>query len=287
MLAERQMQPPTPPSPTDTRQFDDLIVRLAEEDAVYGILLMGTTGTAALTPTSDYDVLLVFSALPVPLRMVTTWISGRLTEIHCTTSRAVARVATNPGRWADGSEEGIIVNWLRDGRIVHDRDGRLAVAQARVRREPPPALATDGEIHEARRKISYNVAQLERYLAADDPIANAAADLRLLYSLFEVAFHYFTIRRLPWRGEKPAVRHWTEHDPEFLDLLRRCLDAADRRQKADLYAALARRALAPAGGLQQNGATLIELGSAWGAADDAPKGVLADATDFLLRLVAP
>jgi hypothetical protein len=124
------MEPALPIPPHRAESLDDLIARLARQTVVDAILLMGTTGTAALTPTSDYDLLLVFSALPAPLRMVTTWVGGRLTEIHCTTSRAVERVATNPSRWPDGSEEGTLVNWLRDGHSAHDRDGRLAVARS-------------------------------------------------------------------------------------------------------------------------------------------------------------
>jgi hypothetical protein len=232
----------TSDAPASFQTLDDLLARLREQDIVDGILLMGTTGTDKLTPASDYDLLLVLSRRPAPLRTVTTWAGGRLTEIYCTTTQTVERVSVNPSRSLDGSDAGTLVNWLRDGRIARDRSGRLAIAQATVRRQPPPALATDGEIHEARRKISYNVAHLDRYLAAGDPASDMAADLRLLYSLFEVALHYFTVRRIPWRGEKAAVRHWAARDPEFLSLLRRCFATTDRREKAALYAMLARRA---------------------------------------------
>lgn len=192
---------------------------------------------------------MVFSALPVPLRIVTTWVDRRLTEAYCTTEQAVERIVASPESWRDGSEEGTIVAWLRDGRIVHDRDLQLAAAQERVRREPSPFSATYSEIYEARRKIAYNVAQLQRYLAADDPVSTVVVDLRLLYSVFEVALHYFTVRRLPWRGEKAAVRYWSQHDPGFLELLRQCLVTLDPHHKAEIYEELARRTLAPVGGL--------------------------------------
>jgi hypothetical protein len=73
-----------------------LLSRLAAHDVVDGIVLMGTTGTPDVTPTSDYDLLLVLRELPAPLRMVTTWVEGRLTEVYCTTVRAIERLVADP-----------------------------------------------------------------------------------------------------------------------------------------------------------------------------------------------
>lgn len=281
------MESTTAAAQADARTLDDLLARLREQEVVSGILLMGTAGTAALTPTSDYDLLLVFSELSVPLRMVTTWVDGRLTEFYCTTTQAVERVAANPSNVAGDSEEGTLVTWLREGRIDHDRDQSLATAQAHVRREPPPTAGSDSEIHEARRKISYNVAQLNRYLAADDPVSQVVVDLRLLYSLFEVILHYFTVRHLPWRGEKAAVRYWREHDPDYLALLRQCLAEGDRRRKAKLYETLAQRTLAPVGGLWERGTTTIATGAVWGGGvERVPRGTSAEALSFWQELIA-
>jgi hypothetical protein len=266
--------------------LDELIARLAQQEIVSGILLMGTTGTPALGPSSDYDLLLVFSVLPVPLRMVTTWVDGRLTEVYCTTSHAVDRIATSADAWPVESEEGTLAAWLRDGRIVHDRYRQLDAAQERVRHGLPLAPATDREIAEARRKIAYNVAQLKRYLAAAEPAWQMVVDLRLLYSVIEVAVHYFTVRRLSWRGEKAAVRYWAEHDPAFLGVLRRCLAAHDRQLKAVLYQELAQRTLAPVGGLPKSEEPLIAIGVGWGAGAEAePSGTISEALRFWQQLI--
>ncbi len=265
--------------------LDEVLGRLAQHDLVAGVLLLGSTGTEALTPTSDYDLLLVLADPSPPLRLVTTWVHGRLTEVYGTTSFAVDRVAANPSAWPHGSEEGALVIWLREGRIVADRTGRLATAQEQIR-EAPPALPGEREIAEAWREIGYNVAQLRRYLASDDPATQVAADLRLLYSLFEVAARYFTVRRLPWCGEKAAVRYWSAHDPGYLDLLRQCLVEPDRRRKAELYEELARRTLTPVGELWASGTTVVASGSPWGAGTErATAGSTADALALWERLV--
>lgn len=96
----------------------------------------------------------------------------------------------------------------------------------------------------------------------------------------EVVAHYFTVRGLPWRGEKPAIRHLAAHDPGFLDRLRRCLAEPDRR-KVHHYEELARLALAPVGGLWPVGTTVVAPGAGWGAGPGAsPGGTAADALAF-------
>jgi hypothetical protein len=259
---------PTIAASTNEMTLDATIARLAAHPAVAGLLLMGTTGTDALTPASDYDLLLILDQPDASLGMVQTWIDGRLTEIYCTPQAALARIVDDSASWSDRSEEGAIVRWLRDGRIVHDRENRLRQAQERVRATPPPRQANDAQIYAAWRSIGYNVAQSRRYLASDDPVAWEAVDWRLLHGIAEIHNHFFTVRRLPWRGEKPAIRYLAEHDPAFLALQRRCLAEPDRRRKFALYEDLARHALAPVGDLWQPGTTVVSPGPGFGATGD-------------------
>lgn len=249
--------------------LDEVIKILSVNQVVDGILLMGTTGTNALNPTSDFDMLLVFSdaeADAIP-RHVTTSIDSRLSEIDCTTIGIVEQIVAQREPWSDLSEQGVVLSWLRDGRVAHDRDGRLREAQQRARQAPVPVLPGRDASYEAWRKIGYNIAQMKRYLGADDPVSELAIDLRLLYSLDEVKAHYFTMRQLPWRGEKPAIRYWLEHDPAFLECLRCCLSETDRVQKVSAYERLARLALAPVGGLWEQGSTVVALGAPFGATE--------------------
>ena len=64
--------PPFPTLPTTIStllSLETVIARLAAQDALEGVLLLGTTGSGALTPSSDYDVLVVTTA-PTPLERV-------------------------------------------------------------------------------------------------------------------------------------------------------------------------------------------------------------------------
>lgn len=176
-------------------------------------MLLGTTGTDALTPASDYDMLLVLNDLPAPIRIINTWVDTRLTEIYCTTFHAVSRIVDSNDPWPDGSEEGTVLVWLKEGRVVLDHEGRLTAAKGSASKAPLPSVAGRREIHEAWRKVGYNVAQIKRFLGAGDLVTRTIMEMRLLYSVAEVNLHYFTVRELPWRGEKPAIQYWTDHDP--------------------------------------------------------------------------
>lgn len=271
---------------TNAMTLKGVIGRLMRHDAVDGIMLLGTTGTDRLTPTSDLDILLVLNDLPAPMRMVNTWIDGRLAEVYCTTVDAIERIVADGATWRDGTEEATLLVWLREGHIVHDRSGRLEIARERAGNLSHPTLADEREIHEAWRKIGYNAAQIKRYLAADDPASQSAVDMRLLYSVAEVNLHYFTVRRLPWRGEKPAIHYWQDHDPKYLACFHRFSAETDRHRRVELYEELATRALAPVGGLWSEVQTTIAVGAGYGTGElAAPEGTVEDALAFWRELL--
>ena len=271
---------------TNAMTLNGVIDRIAHHADVDGIMLLGTTGTDRLTPTSDIDILLVLNTMPTPVKIVNTWVDGRLAEVYCTTVDVIERVVAEGASWKDGTEQGAVLVWLKEGRIVHDRSGRLETARERAKSAPEPTLADEREMHEAWRKVGYNVAQIRRYLAADDPVSQSAVDMRLLYSVAEVNLHYFTVRRMPWRGEKPAIRYWRDHDPDYLDCFHRYAAETERQRRVELYEALATGAMAPVGGLWREGETIISAGSSYGSGEStAPNGAVEGALAFCQRLV--
>ena len=270
---------------TATMTFDAVLTRLAGREAVAGILLMGTTATGALTPSSDYDLLLVLDRPVVPLSLLTTVIDGRCAEIYATTAAGLRRIAATTTPWSDSSAEGAIARWVRTGRIAHDRLGVLAEARAALV-ALPATQPTEAAVYGTWRSIGYNLAILRRYLASDDPAAREAVDWRLLHDLGALAAAYFTVRGLPWRGEKESVRYLTREDPDFLDRYRRCLAETDRASKVAQYAELADLALAPVGGPPPEGVVVVAPGPGFGAPDDSgPGGTIADALAFWQGLV--
>jgi predicted nucleotidyltransferase len=61
--------------------LEQVIARLSHHLAVDGLLTIGSTGRDTLTPTSDYDLVVVLADPPLPLGVGITSIDHRLTDV--------------------------------------------------------------------------------------------------------------------------------------------------------------------------------------------------------------
>jgi hypothetical protein len=240
--------------------LDEVLARLARRPAVDGLLQIGSTGGPALTPASDYDLVVILNEMPAPLHVALTTIDGRLTDVIFFQTAALQRILDHD-TLADPLDAlaGKLIRWLQTGQVVFDRAGRLAEAQRKVQAGAWLRPAGDGEIYAAWFSVNYNVQQTRRMLASPDPVYQRAVDFRLLYQLADLWTSYFRVRRLPWEGEKAAIRYLQANDPAYFDLFCACLAEADRTRKVQICEQLAALTLAPAGGLWPAGATAIQL----------------------------
>ncbi len=264
---------PTRPATTAHLTLQAVLDRLATRPEVEGLLTIGSTSGGAVTPVSDYDLVVVVNALPVALNVALTTIDGRLTDILFV---AAAELDGGAGQWGAAQ----LGRWLRAGQVVFDRAGRLGAAQAAARAAAEPA-PTDQDRYAAWFSLNYNVQQTRRLLASADPAYQLAVDLRLLFSLHDVWRAYFTARGLGVAGEKEQARYLLAHDPAFLHAFQDCLAEAERGAKFQQYAQLAAEALAPLGRLWADGTTSVmpDPAAPWQA--DTPAQALA----FWQRLV--
>lgn len=261
-------------SGSNTLTLDAILARLTQRTVVEGVVLIGSTGTPALTPSSDYDLIVVLSEMPAPLHVALTTIDARLTDVIFFSLAAIERILSQE-RLADPVDtlEGKLIRWLQVGQIAFDRAGLLGAAQRKVQSGEWLRPAGEGEIYASWFGVNYNVQQTRRMLSSPDPVYLWAVDFRLLYQLSDLWGSYFRVRRLPWDGEKGAIRYLQAHDPEYLDLFRACLAESDRARKVQIYEQLAALTLAPVGGLWPDGATAIQL--AIGADGELPPGAAA------------
>lgn len=268
-------------SETESLTLDEVIGRLAAQENVRGIVLLGSTAGASLTADSDYDLLLILAQLPVPLQVIFTTIDGRLTDLIFSDMQFIDHILGDGQLDPDLPAIGNLMNWLQKGEVVHDSSGYIRLAQTKLKDGmwllPPDQKA----IFNVWKGIHYNYYQTKRMLASADPIYQTAVDLRLTYMLTDVWFGYFVVRQLPWEGEKKAVRYWQTHDPDYLALFQKYLMAADRQQRFGVYTELAQRALEPLGGLADTPTTMVTLqGDDWRVAD------LEEAFDLWHRLLS-
>jgi hypothetical protein len=240
----------------------EVIARLSKRPAVDGILVMGSGGTPDMHPASDYDLFVVLNTMPASLYLVATEIDHRLAEIYFgPTEKLQGYLAAEPPLQPVDIDAAVI-RWLQTGRIAFDRYGLLSRAQDKFRQRDWQDWfqpQTDLQSHQTWFSVNYNLAQTRRMLASPDPVYQTTVELRLLYTIMEVWQAYFKLRHLPSLGEKHDIRYLAAHDPQYLDLFRCCLAEPDRALKFELYRRLASIALAPMGGLWQEGTTAMQL----------------------------
>lgn len=244
---------------SDSLPLDEIIRRLARQPTVDGVLLMGSTAGDRMMPTSDYDLLVLLSELPMPLNLILTHIDHRLAEIYFMSAAELDRILQQAAAVSSESYAAAVVGWLRTGRIVWDRSGRLGKAQQTVRKDTlvrPPDLTT---VYNTWFSINYNLQHTKWVLSSDDPVYQMKVDLRLLFSLSDLWTGYFRIRQIPWHGHKHSINYMMEHDPSYFALFQQCVATCDRHGRFTLYEELAERTLAPLGGLWPAGATAAEF----------------------------
>ena len=248
----------------------DLVAHLRRRPEVAGLVIWASGAGGSFGSDSDLDLLLVLHESELPFTFVTTRMGETLTELQVVSLADVRAVASGiePG---SGWGADLIIEALR-GRILLDPAGVLAeVAEALRNREL--ATPTAAEAFECWRHAQYNVRQTRRYLASPDPDARLAVEARLLYSIHFLLIHYFTVRRLRWRGDKEALRYWRQHEPALLADWRSAVGELDLERKVTRYEACFDRVYAPLGGAAPADLDLVQPGTTT-VGDDAPERAL-------------
>ncbi|MCP5094869.1 MAG: hypothetical protein GY943_04885 [Chloroflexi bacterium] len=247
------------PSRTDRLCLDDVTVQLSLHEAVHGIVWIGSTGTDKQTKDSDYDLLLFVSPMSVPLHVIFTTIDGVLTDVVFAELPVLDRIMAADDLSALSVKDGALMHWLANGRIQHDRNGRLTQAQTRLNQEQWQDTLPAAELRKQWQKVNYNWLQTKRMLAANDPVYETAVSMRLHYMIAELYIAYFHVRQMGWQGEKTAVRYWQAQDPDFLALFMQYQATSDCVTRFSLYEKLAQHTLASVGGLWDQPATSASL----------------------------
>jgi predicted nucleotidyltransferase len=235
--------------------------RVAASDKVDGIALFGSQ-SAAMSPVSDYDILILINDPTIRIFQMLTHIDSRLADIVFVETELAERVLLTTEPFAQGTFEAMFLLKMGQASIVYDPAGRLHQVQAWVAHTEPSAWlrpSSDTDLYAAWFWQNQGLAHLKRMVQSDDPVYQTATDMLLCACLSGVTRAYYTVRSLAWEGEKRAVRHLQDSDPAFLAQLRACLTTMDRVEKLRHYEELVRLALAPVGAPWQTGVTAVYL----------------------------
>ena len=234
--------------------------RLGGHPGVDGLALIGSEARGERKPESDVDLLVVLAtrakevayATGSPFEVVFTTIGGRPADVIVSTAPDLAAVLDRD--WSDsvGHARESLVRWIAEGKLLVDRTGLLGKIAARASAAPPRAWDGDAQ-RAAWWSVNFSVAKTRRYASSAEDLYRTAAEWTVAALTDEALRAYFTVRGLPWRGEKQALEHWSAEDASFHSLVRTLFAAADLDRRVEAAARLAEAALAPVGGLWETG----------------------------------
>lgn len=229
------------PSPSKNLTFAETLSRLAQK--ADGLALFGSHATP--NPISDYDLLILVSDPPAQIFQMLTYIDKRMADVVFMDTATADKILQTRAPLPRQSFEGMCLQKILNGQIIHDASGRLAQLQA-FAQQPPEKIwlpPTENDLYNAWFWLNHSLAHLQRMAQSDDPVYLIAVDWMLTAALSSIGRDYFRIRALNWQGEKAAIRYLQTHDPAYFELLRHCLATPDRLQKLATYRELVIRTL--------------------------------------------
>ncbi len=225
----------------DDSSPDDLVARLAAHRTVAGIVRYG--GPTAVGDGGDLDLFLLVDARPTALE-----------SVHFYTGEVPVDLSVRT--WADLEHEPPLTPIDREafaGEVLYDRDGNLPERlRASGRRLRPPVALGEQTAAFLRFGERHALDKLRGRLDREPVLCR----LLLESTLYWQVQHYFLVRGLDYPGEKAALRHLREHEPELWRGIERFYAAADLRERAAIAEEVRERVLAPVGGLWRRGEVL-------------------------------
>lgn len=251
------------PSVSDQLSLEETVTRLMASSLVDGIAEFGSRAASRSQASSDYDLLILTQSIPAPVFQMVTTIGGRLADIVLVEVETADRLLTAPERPKPGSREALFAQKMQTARILYDASDRLHRVRQQVTSETwdlrPANDHRDSDLYLAWFWQSLGLLHLEVLTQSQDPAYQSAFDMMFTSCLSGTWRSYFDIRRMPWEGEKAAIRYWTEHDSEYLRVVRSCLDGHDRSERLAFYREVVERTIEPIGKTLGRGETALVL----------------------------
>ena len=258
------MLPISTPSISDQLSLEETVARLGASAQVVGVAEFGSHTTGHANSASDYDLIVLATALPAPFLQLVTTIGGRLADVILVSVEIADHILTATAPLQPTSIEAVVVRVIGTAHIRYDPSERLHKVQQLATtgaewKAQPSANENNLRMYMAWFGQSLGLLHLERMAQSQNPIHLTAVDLKLAAGITGAWQSYFEIRQIPSKNEKAALRYWAEHDPEYLQTILRCLALQDRNEKLAAYRDLVERTLASVGKVFHKGETAVML----------------------------
>lgn len=196
--------------------LQSVLDHLSHVPEVNGVFTTGTTASG-LGPSSDIDIVVILEKNDAGIKSAYTMIEHRFADLFFFDVDFVKKVMQLTEVPANGFE-GMFITWLEKGKIQKDESGLLAQLKAHVGTKSHLMHIALEEKQDSWFRMNYNFIANQRYFDSEDDLYHSALEIRLLYSVTELIVAYFTLRGIPWRGEKEAIKYFAANDEQMLKI---------------------------------------------------------------------
>lgn len=197
------------------QQLQEIIENLKRKDDVDAVFLTGSHGTGEAKSYSDLDIIVVLNENVKKIRSIYRWIDGIFADIFFF-DRSDLKSIENREAFSANAMDGLLAAWLQKADIKFDKTRKLTAVCQKIK--AASFFVSGDEQWNFWQKINYNYVTNKRYFESNDPLYHEALEFRLLYSVSEMICGYLSLRDIPWRGEKAAVKYFKDAHSDFYNL---------------------------------------------------------------------
>jgi hypothetical protein len=217
-------------------ELDNVIEGLQRNDDVDAVFITGSGSSGLLTTHSDIDLTIVFKENHKSIRSLYTFIDNKFADVFFFDSSDIDRIGSILPENGN-SMDGMFVNWLQNSDIKFDRSGKTTALKGKMAGIPELVVSEEYKFSDWQ-KANYNLVRNRRYFDAHDQVHDEALELFMLYSVIQLITAYFSLRNIPWRGEKRAMQYLKERDVKYSEAIGDYFQSKDLKERMAAYEAL-------------------------------------------------
>ncbi len=216
--------------------LDQVIEKLKKNENVDCVFLTGSHGTRKAGSSSDIDLIVILKAKYKTIQSVFTYIDETFADIYFFDHLDLDKVRNFLDNHVEFVANGnsTLPVWLQKADIKFDKSGKTSALIERGFKDMVINVPFS-EKYNFWQNANYNYVANKRYFDSKDPIYHEALEIRLLYSMSNLICCYFSLRNIPWTGEKNAVKWFKENDLAYYVLFERYNESLSLKERFERY----------------------------------------------------
>ncbi|MFC1572526.1 hypothetical protein ACFL6M_02900 [Candidatus Eisenbacteria bacterium] len=222
------------------QSIHQLTTILREHEEVLGLIEYGSAQETDATILGDYDLFVILADNDPGVESLHFRVAGIPIDLNLRTLTQLQEMT---------SLEDIDAA-LVHGRIIHDPHSLLAGELQRIRKLPHKAACAFTEHKNA--FVRHGHRHVFDKVHGRTETSPLLCRFLVNADIYWLVQSYFEVRKLPYEGEKRALNHLQDKEPELYDLIESFYGTSDLARQIELMRTMTQIVLAPAGGMWAN-----------------------------------